>query len=152
MSFTVSCGVTTAEKRSLDKTMSSVVSHTATLRNESSVVDPVILIDADAGSLAACNYMHIGEFGRYYFITDVIAVSEGLAEVHGHCDVLRTYASYIRKNPAIIGRTANSWKVNNLIVDRQLKVSNKRNVTVQKIGSFEIPSGVNYTYVMLTAG
>lgn len=152
MAFTVTCGITTDEKRSLNKDFSSRVSHTATLRNESSVVDPVILIDADAGSLAACNYMQIAEFGRYYFITDVIAVSEGLAEVHGHCDVLYTYASYIRKNPAIIARTANSWKVNNLIVDKQLKVSNKRTVTVQPIGSFEIPSGVNYTYVMLTAG
>lgn len=151
MAFNVTCGTTTAEKRALDKTMSSVVSVTGTLRNASSVVDPVIILDASASSLAGCNYMHIGTFGRYYFITDVVSLSDQLCEVHGHCDVLKTYASGIRKNQAIIARSSNDWLTNSLIVDPQAKFSNKKNTKTIRIGGFDKVSAANlFSFVLVT--
>lgn len=149
MAFTITCGVTSAEKRALDKTMSSVFSATATLRNESSVVDPVVLIEADAGNLAACNYMHIGEFGRYYFITDVIAVSNKLCEVHGHCDVLHTYASAIRKNQGIIGRTSTTSLQNFYVNDPMIKLSSKKKITIKKFDNDFIG---NDCFMLVTLG
>lgn len=148
----ISFGVTTSEKRQLDKQVSYTLSLSGTLRNQTNVVNPTILVEANISTLAACNYMSIPAFHRKYFITEIKSVNNGLCEVSGHCDVLSTFADDIRKNNAIVGRTSNSWRVNNLIKDDQLKISSKRNITTLKIGSFEIPSGVNYTYVMLTAG
>lgn len=126
MAFTVTFGSTSSEKRALTKSVSSVVSATGTLRNESSVINPTILVQASAGTLAGCNYMEISEFGRKYFITDVVAVSDTLSMVSGHCDVLSTYASQIRQNQAILSRSANNWNL--YLNDSSFKVTNKTRV------------------------
>lgn len=130
MAFTVTFGTTSSEKRALTKSVSSVVSATGTLRNESSVINPSILVQASAGTLAGCNYMEIGEFGRKYFITDVVAVSDKLSMVSGHCDVLSTYATQIRQNQAILSRSANNWNL--YLNDGSFKVTNKTRVSCQK--------------------
>lgn len=130
MAFTVSFGTTNSEKRALDKNISTVVSVTGTLRNESSVINPSILVQASAGTLAGCNYMEISTFGRKYFITDIVAVSDKLSMVSGHCDVLATYASQIRQNQAILSRSANNWNL--YLNDGSFKVTNKTRVSCQK--------------------
>ena len=126
MAFTVTFGTTNSEKRALNKSVSTVVSVTGTLRNESSVINPSILVQASAGTLAGCNYMEIGAFGRKYFITDIVAVSDKLSMVSGHCDVLSTYASQIRQNQAILSRSANNWNL--YLNDGSFKVTNKTRV------------------------
>lgn len=130
MSFTVTFGSTSSEKRALTKSVSTVVSATGTLRNESSVINPTILVQASAGTLSGCNYMEISTFGRKYFITDVVAVSDTLSMVSGHCDVLSTYASQIRQNQAILSRSANNWNL--YLNDGSFKVTNKTRVSCQK--------------------
>ena len=130
MAFTVTFGTTNSEKRALNKSVSTVVSVTGTLRNESSVINPSILVQASAGTLAGCNYMEIPTFGRKYFITDIVAVSDKLSMVSGHCDVLSTYASQIRQNQAILSRSANNWNL--YLNDGSFKVTNKTRVSCQK--------------------
>lgn len=130
MAFNIKCGVTTAEKRQLHKTMSTVVNATGTLRNESSVINPSILIEASAASLAGCNYMEIPTFGRKYFITDVVSVSNDLCMVSGHVDVLATYADQITQNQAILSRSANNWNL--YLNDSSFKVTNKTRVNCLK--------------------
>ena len=150
MEFIVTCGTTTAEKRALDKTMSSVVSVKGTLRNASSVVDPVIILEASASSLARCNYMHIDTFGRYYFITDVVAISDQLCEVHGHCDVLSTYKASIRTNRAIIGRSAQEGNWNLFLTDPMMKVTNKSSI-ITKTGFKSFPKD-QFSLMLVTMG
>lgn len=141
MAFTVTFGSTSSEKRALTKSVSSVVSATGTLRNESSVINPSILVQASAGTLAGCNYMEIPTFGRKYFITDVVAVSDKLSMVSGHCDVLSTYASQIRQNQAILSRSANNWNL--YLNDGSFKVTNKTRVSCQKFrGEFSDHSSI----------
>lgn len=141
MSFTVSFGSTSSEKRALTKSVSTVVSATGTLRNESSVINPSILVQASAGTLSGCNYMEIPTFGRKYFITDVVAVSDKLSMVSGHCDVLSTYASQIRENQAILSRSANNWNL--YLNDGSFKVTNKTRVSCQKFpGEFSKNSSI----------
>ena len=130
MAFTVTFGTTNSEKRALTKSVSTVVSVTGTLRNESSVINPSILVQASAGTLAGCNYMEIPTFNRKYFITDVVAVSDKLSMVSGHCDVLSTYASQIRQNQAILSRSANNWNL--YLNDSSFKVTNKTRVNCLK--------------------
>lgn len=128
MSFTVSCGVFSGDKRQLTKGYAGVWSGTGELRNDTSVVDPVILVQASAATLAACNYMKITEFNRAYFITDVVSKTSALCEIHGHCDVLSTYASAIKKNQGIVGRTSATSLQNHYLNDPLLPVSSKRSV------------------------
>ena len=75
-----------------------------TLREDCSVIDPVIKIEAPASfDLTSCNYAYITEFGRYYYINNIVCVGN-LFELHMHVDVLMTYKSAIRTNTAVISR------------------------------------------------
>lgn len=77
---------------------------TGTLREGCSIIDPVIKIEGISGSdLPYLNYLEIVEFGRYYYIRDIVLVGK-LFEVHCHIDVLETYKDQIKTLPAIIAR------------------------------------------------
>lgn len=146
----ISLGVTTSEKRQLDKSVSYSWSGTGTLRNETNVVNPTILVEADVSTIAACNYMSIPAFHRQYFITDIRSISNGLCEVSGHCDVLSTYKSGIRSNTAVISRSAQEGNWNLFINDPMLKVTNKSNI-ITKTGFKSFPKN-QFSLMIITLG
>lgn len=146
----ISFGVTTSEKRQLDKTVSYSVNLSGTLRNETNVVNPTILVEANVSTLAACNYMDIPAFGRYYFITDIRSITDKLCEVSGHCDVLSTYKAGIRTNNAIVGRSATKGNWNLYLNDPMLKVTNKSNI-ITKTGWTAFPKD-QFSLMLITMG
>lgn len=150
MSFTVSFGVTTSEKRQLDKSVSYAVSLSGTLRNQTNVVNPTILVEANVSTLAGCNYMSIPSFHRVYFITDVRSISNELCEVSGHCDVLSTYKDGIRSNNAIVGRSATRGNWNLYLNDPMLKVTNK-SIILNKTGWAAFPKD-QFSLMLITMG
>lgn len=105
--MTVSLYINYSEPNRLNKSLSSVGAFSGRLRGECSAVNPSILVEA--GNIATANYMQIPEFGRYYYIIDVVSVREGLWLVNGHVDVLMTYASSIRACPALVSRQENDY-------------------------------------------
>lgn len=146
----ISFGVTSSEKRQLDKSVSYAVSVSGTLRNETNVVNPTILVQANISTLAGCNYMSIPAFHRQYFITDIRAITDKLCEVSGHCDVLSTYKDGIRANTAIVGRSATQGNWNLLMNDPQIKLNNKKQIIVKKgFGSF--PKN-QFSMILITTG
>lgn len=103
---------TKSEKNRIGKTISTLYTASGALREGTSIINPVIRISgANIPSLKNANYMHIPDFNRYYFITDIKSIRNGLIEISGHVDVLQTYAGQIRNNRAIIKRNANSWNL-----------------------------------------
>lgn len=146
----ISFGVTRSEKRQLDKSVSYSVSLSGTLRNETNVVNPTILVEANVSTLAGCNYMSIPAFHRQYFITDIRAISDDLCEVSGHCDVLSTYASDIRGNTAIVARSATQGNWNLLMNDTQIKLNNKKQIIVRK-GFNSFPKN-QFSMILITTG
>ena len=150
MSFSVSFGVTTSEKRQLDKAVSYAVSLTGNLRNETNVVNPTILVEANVSTLAGCNYMSIPTFHRVYFITDIRSISNNLCEVSGHCDVLSTYKDGIRSNNAIVGRSATKGNWNLYLNDPMLKITNK-SIILNKTGWTAFPKD-NFSLMLITMG
>lgn len=148
--MTISFGSTTSEKRQLDKTVSYGLSLSGTLRNETNVVNPTILVEANVSTLAGCNYMSIPAFHRQYFITDVRSISDGLCEVSGHCDVLSTYKSGIRSNTAVISRSAQEGNWNLFLNDPMLKVTNKSNI-ITKTGFKSFPKN-QFSLMIITLG
>lgn len=111
MSFNVLLQVNSSEKYRVNKSVSTLITLTGTLKNETSIIDPVILVEGDLTSYATCNYMTIETFGRSYFITNIRSVRENLFEVSGHVDVLSSFKSQLLSNSGIIKRQENSWNL-----------------------------------------
>lgn len=111
MSFTIKIQNNSSEKIALTKTVTDVVTLTGTLREETSIIDPVIKIEGDLSDIKKCNYMTIPEFGRSYFITGIRSIRNGIYEISGHVDVLSTYADEIKANKAILKKQQNDWNL-----------------------------------------
>lgn len=110
--MTIQIQQTTSEKNRIGKSISTLHTASGSLRDGTSIINPVIRISgANIPTLKNANYMYIPDFNRYYFITDIKSIWNGLIEISGHVDVLQTYAGQIRNNTAIIKRNANSWNL-----------------------------------------
>ena len=147
----IAFGSTTSEKRQLDKDVSYSVSLSGTLRNETNVVNPTILVEANVSTLAGCNYMSIPSFHRVYFITDIRSISDDLCEVSGHCDVLSSFKTGIRSNTAVVARSAQSGYWNLFLNDPMTKVSNKSNIITLRGGLCSFPKN-QFSIMLITLG
>ena len=146
MSFTVNFYLNNSEPERLDKSLSWVGNLEGVLKNDTSIIDPVILFDCPLSDLVNSNYMYIEEFGRYYFITDIRSLTNALAEVSAHVDVLTTFAAQIRSNEAIISRQQNKWNL--YLNDGSFRVYQDRYCGIRKF-----PHGFTDTsYVLAIAG
>lgn len=114
-----------------------------TLRDETDIVNPEILIEFD-GTLTDCNYMYIQALSRYYFITKVTSVRTKLWRVTAHCDVLKTYSEGILGTEAVIARSES--KYNLYLNDAMFKVYANPRLQIAKFPhAFE---GESYVLVM----
>lgn len=101
----------TSGRNYLSKNIESLLSVSGTLKESTSIIDPVIKIECDLSDLIQCNYMTIPEFGRSYFVNNIRSITADIAEFTCHVDVLSTYAQQIRSNNAIIKRQENRWNL-----------------------------------------
>lgn len=99
-----------------------------TLRDESSVVEPVILIEHE--NPVAANYAYIASFNRYYYIRNWDAVRTGLWRCTMHTDVLKTFSEGILGSPCVVAKSSNRFNLN--LNDGQYKCSQNEYVSVQK--------------------
>ena len=100
-----------SEKNVLDKNITELASLSGTLRDDCSIINPVILIEDTAGfDLKYTNYAYIEEFGRFYYINNIVC-KNGLFELQMHVDVLKTHANGIRANEAVIARQQNQYNL-----------------------------------------
>ena len=113
MSFTIKIQRMSSESIKVKKTVSDIVELTGVLREGSSIIDPVVLIEDTIGlnSLSVANYMTIPEFGRKYFIGDIRSYRDGLVEISGHVDVLSSFSGNILQNTGIIYRQEEDWNL-----------------------------------------
>lgn len=134
-----------SEKNAINKNITLLDDFTGTLREESSIVDPVITFTS-LSNLPACNYAYIPEFGRYYFVNDITCVRNNYYQVSMHVDVLMTYKDQILANNAIIERNETQF---------DLKINDGLFKTQQnpRIAQFEFPNGfTNWDFVLAVAG
>lgn len=100
----------TEELNKISKSPTTVRTLSGTLREETDIVDPEILIEFD-GALTDCNYMYIQVLSRYYFITKIESVRNKLWRIYAHCDVLKTYAEAILNTEAVVARSENRYNL-----------------------------------------
>ena len=143
MSFNIQLMNNQEELNKISKSPSVVMTLTGTLREETSIVDPVITIEY-SGTLTNVNYAYIPEFNRYYFITQIESVRTGLWRIYCHCDVLKTYAQAILGTPCVVARNENRYNL--YLNDVYFKVySNPRYEVINFPNKF---SGDSYVLVM----
>lgn len=111
MAFDIILQTNLSESNKIDKTVTDIATVTGTLRQECSIIDPIIIIAGDLDDYTTCNYMTITQFGRKYFVNNIRSIREGLIEITAHVDVLSTYATQIRANSAILSKSESEWNL-----------------------------------------
>lgn len=111
-----------------------------TLKDETNLVDPVILISGFSDTLFdGMNYVGLSTrqgfndgFVKYYFITEMVSVANGIMELHLHIDVLESYKHIWSHYRFLMDRTptenSNFYKyetpvplpVNNILVKQKM--------------------------------
>lgn len=125
------------------KNISQIANLTGSLRNESGIMSPSILIQ---GTYPSANYCYISDWGRYYFIEEIISVRNNISEIRCRIDTLMTYAQQIRGLTAIIKKQENDY---NLYINDGsfMTYANDKVFTKGFPGSFSDDS-----YVLLVSG
>ena len=110
MSITVTLKVNSSPVEKIGKTLSTGTDFSCKLKDDTSILRPTLIISS-LSSLASFNYMYIADFGRYYFIDDIVSINQGIWEVSGHVDVLETYKTAILANKAIVKRQQSQYNL-----------------------------------------
>ena len=138
---------TSEENNKIDKTLSEPYNMTGSLRNESSVIRPSILIEIE--NPTKYNYMYIPDFGRYYFIKEMTSVRNNLWRLDCEVDVLKSYANEIKTLTVIIDKNKDYLRTNQYLDDGSFIIENKNTIEIKNFNS-----GFNdeASYVLVTAG
>lgn len=135
-----------SEANHLIKKMYSSLTLSGSLREDTSVMNPVFRVEAS--NLSNYNYCYIPSFSRYYFIVDTHVLRTNLWEVSLHVDVLMSFANSIRTSMAIIEESSSAGASNYL----------PNNVWVptvkDKTDIINFPNGLleQGEYILITAG
>lgn len=111
MAFDIILQRNDSERESLTKKITNIKTVSGVLKTETSIIDPVIMIECNLNEVVNCNYMTITAFKRKYFVNNIRSIRAGLVEFSCHCDVLSSFDSYIRGNTAIIKRQEKKWNL-----------------------------------------
>lgn len=145
--MTLELGTNLSPDEAFDKNVTYHLTLTGSLKNETSVSRPVILVESQS-NLSHINYMRIPEFGRCYF-TKITVVRNNLYEIEGKCDVLSSFKSQIRSNSAIIKKQES--KYNLYLDDGSFKAYQNDNISILNFGG-STPFGSSYSYILSVAG
>ena len=147
MAFTVSLFKTASENNRVVKTLTDEKQLSGELRNKTSVLNPSIRIES-ADNISTYNYAYIPEFGRYYYITDIVSVRTNCWIVSLRCDVLMSYKDEIQSLNVILNNTQETGLSN------YLASPNWVNLVKTKTDIKVFPSGLSDQgeYILITAG
>lgn len=148
MSFTIKLGVLRNEKRAVSKNVLFDAQYEGVLKEDCSIIDPVIIVQDDLAGMALHNYMQIEVFSRFYFIENFISIDGGFVEIHAHVDVLASFAYSIYELRGIIAKQSNAFNL-------YLEDGSLRELSYPTIRNYAFSSGFDNTtgsYVLSVAG
>ena len=147
MAFTISLFKTASENNRVVKVLTDEKRLSGELRNQTSVLNPTIRIES-ADNISGYNYCYISEFGRYYYITDIVSVRTNCWVVSLRCDVLMSYKDEIKSISVILNNTQETGLSN------YLASPNWVNLVKTKTDIKVFPSGLSEQgeFILITAG
>lgn len=89
-----------SEPNKINKILSDQYTLSGTLKEQTSITSPIIMIES--GNPVGFNYAYIPDFNRYYFISDIVNVSNNLWRINLKVDVLESFKSDILSSSAIL--------------------------------------------------
>lgn len=144
MSFTIKLQNSGFPMNKLEKNPNLVQTVTGELRNETEIVDPVILVELD--NFPECNYLTIDAFHRSYFIREVKSIRNKIWEIHAHSDPLMSFKQQILGNRVLVSRNENKFDL--YLNDGVFKARQN-----SRIGYLAFPNGFShFNYILLAAG
>lgn len=137
--------VNSSEPNKLGKSLASHLEISGTLRGETDILSPEVMIEAE--NLSQYNYMTIPQFHRKYFIDDISVVRAGLWRIRGRVDVLDTYKDAIKAQHVILRSSDNLG--DKYVSGEQWKSKVKSLTDIIPFSSGLLDSG---EYILITAG
>ncbi len=146
--------VSVSEPHVIDKVVTDIATLEGSLRNDSPISNPSILIESDliaVGSLVRANYALIPDFGRYYYIKEATQIRNHLWKIDMVCDVLMSFAKSIKASIALIEQTTDVGpdRINEYMSSDSFVTSVK-----DKTDIIQFPEGLAETpyFILITAG
>ena len=140
-----------ADNRQLDKSskLSKVKTLDVHLKDDTSIIEPTLVCNLlSHAKLSVANYLYIPDFGRYYFINNIVEKTGRVFEIVCHVDVLHTYKGNIKQLTALILRQENIYHP--YIEDDKLLVRNDRFFEKRVIG--KVGNGTDNYYITVNNG
>lgn len=86
-------------------------------KEDTSIINPSFIVKVSSSSTSTydfndCNYCRIAEFNRYYFIKDIVSITQGTYRINCHVDVLQSYNNTIRGKEIIAARHETIYNAN----------------------------------------
>ena len=133
------------ETNKIDKTQTNEIVLNGTLKDETSVINPIILIEAN--NLTQYNYCYIPLFKRYYFIKDITVVRNNLFRLFLDIDVLMSYKDEILNLDCIVNKQENN---STPYINDNSRIYENRNFT--SIINFRNGFDDDGNFILMTAG
>lgn len=93
----------TSERNAINKTLTNATTYTGVLKDNCSIINPTFTLYEY--NPTGFNYAYIADFARYYYIVDMVSVSNNRWEITLMCDVLMSFSSDILSCWAIVENT-----------------------------------------------
>lgn len=134
-----------SETNKIGKTLTVVDTLTGSLKESSSITNPVILIEYSTPT--AFNYVYIDTFNRYYFVNDIVVERNDLLRISLTVDVLESFAAAILSQNVIVDKNTANY-------DLYLPDENLTTLVKTKTDIINFPSGLleSGEFILITAG
>lgn len=129
----------------INKALNPVRTLTGSLKNNCSIETPTVIIN-NSGMINA-NYAYIPEFGRYYYITDQIILSNERVSISMKVDVLESFKSDILSLSAIVEQSTSNY--DKYMSDEIWLAKVKKSTTIINFSSGLLDTG---QFILITAG
>lgn len=137
----------TSDERQIFKTLKDGITLEGSLRDDSSIVNPVIMFKSD--EVMKFNFCYIPKWQRYYFVRDIKSYRNDLYIVTMECDVLMSFKNDISNCQVVVDKQTESVNGDEYIDDGSL-VSD--NFSFNRIYNFARGFNDNPNYILITAG
>lgn len=142
----VQIGRTDDDPRKINKTFTADQTVNCYMKEPYSVLSPTFILDYKETYLT-CNYCYAN--GRYYFIDSFSGDPGGKMEINCREDVLKTYATQIVKEKAVVERTSD-WEQKNLYLsDPEVKPYQYTRTWTRLFPSFISPNYSNFYLITI---
>lgn len=146
MSITVDFYCNKSDSRRAVKDLTLIESKACELKGDVDLLRPRLLVTGDASTYAACNYMHVPAFNRYYYVDSITSTPGGILVISGDVDKLSSAWPYLKDKKAVIERQENAY---NLLLNDGTFQAYANDMVITK----DFPQGFSSpAYVLIVAG